>query len=206
MSTDAEILGAWRAGDVESGKILFERHFDSLYRFFRNKVDDGVDDLVQETFLALLSGPEFRGEASFRTFVFAIARNALLAQLRKLGRARSDVDIEQISVTDMGTSPSSALVRKREERLLLEALRAIPLDFQITLELYYWEDLAGPELGHVLGVPEGTVRSRLRRAKEALEKKLKELAEDPEVLASTTTNLDVWARRLRDTIYPQKVA
>ncbi len=202
MRTDVDLLEAWRAGDRSAGEALFERHFDALFRFFRNKVGDGMDDLVHDTFLACLTGPAFRGESSFRTYLFAIGRNALHAHLRKLGRARDEVDIGEVSVADLGPSPSSAFARRREERLLLEALRSIPLDLQIALELFYWEDLAGPELAAVLGIPEGTVRSRLRRAREALDERLTQLAEDAEVLASTTTDLDLWARRLRDRVHP----
>lgn len=202
METDAEFLEAWRAGDATAGKALFDRHFDALYRYFRNKVGDGVDDLVQETFLACLTGPPFRGDASFRTYLFAIARNALFAHVKKLGRARADVEIGELSIADLGPSPSSVVGHRREERLLLEALRGIPLDLQIALELYYWEDLDGPDLARALDLPEGTVRSRLRRARTALEKRLSTLAKDPDLLASTTTDLERWAKLLRDRVHP----
>lgn len=203
---DAELLTSWRGGDPAAGEALFERHFDALYRFFRNKVQDGLEDLVQETFLACLAGPPFRGESSFRTYLFAIARNALHAHIRKLGRARAEVDIGDVSVADLGTSPSGVVARRREERLLLEALRGLPLDFQIALELFYWEDLTGPDLAIVLAIPEGTARSRLRRAREALEQKLAELADDPGVLSSTTTDLEGWAKRVRDRVHPLPAA
>ena len=133
--------------------------------------DLDCDDAVQETFLACLTGPAFRGESSFRTYLFAIARNVLHAQMKRLGRARAEVDVGEISVMDLGPSPSTLAARRREERLLLSALRAIPLDMQIALELFYWEDLSGSELAVALEIPEGTVRSRLRRAREALDQK-----------------------------------
>src|SRR6185436_6575853 len=74
MRPDAELLSAWRGGDEKAGAELFERHFEALFRFFRNKAGDQAEDLVQETFLACLSGPAFRGEASFRTYLFTVAR------------------------------------------------------------------------------------------------------------------------------------
>jgi DNA-directed RNA polymerase specialized sigma24 family protein len=85
----------------------------------------------------------------------------------------------------------------QEQRLLLEALRRIPLDYQLVLELYYWEDMAAPELAQVLGLPEGTVRSRLRRAKEALSEKMTSLVHEPELLKTTMSSLDKWVRSLR---------
>jgi RNA polymerase sigma-70 factor (ECF subfamily) len=68
----------------------------------------------------------------------------------------------------------------------------------VTLELYYWEELPASELGRVLGVPEGTVRTRIRRAKTLLEEALAELGEGDRDLASTVANLEDWARSLRD--------
>ncbi len=206
MADDVALIAAWRGGDARSGEQLFERYFDPLYRFFSNKVGQGVDDLIQETFLACLSGAEFRGESSFRTYLFTLARNALYAHFRKLGRARDEVDVLDISVAESATSPSGVVAQRREERLLLEALRNLPLDMQIALELFYWEDLSGPELAEVLDVPEGTVRSRLRRAREALDAKLAELAGDPAVLTSTMTDLDAWAKRVRDRLAGERSA
>jgi RNA polymerase sigma-70 factor (ECF subfamily) len=81
---------------------------------------------------------------------------------------------------------------------LLHALRRLPMDHQITLELYYWENLSGSELAEVLEVPEGTVRGRIRRAKTLLEASLAELAESPQQLESTVANLEGWALSLRD--------
>jgi RNA polymerase sigma factor (sigma-70 family) len=206
MRPDAELFEAWRGGDARAsqgaGTELFERWFDALYRFFRNKVDDGVEDLVQETFLACLRGPPFRGEASFRTYLFTIARHQLYAHWSKRGRARADADIGSLSIADLGPSPGSIVAQRREERLLLEALRAIPLELQMAIELYYWEEMSGPELAEVLGIPEGTVRSRVRRAREALDEALARLTDDRVLLASTTTDLDAWAQRVRDRLGP----
>ena len=89
------------------------------------------------------------------------------------------------------------MAKRREERLLLEALRSIPLDHQIALELYYWQEMTAAELAAVLDIPEGTIRSRLRRAKHLLEEQLAELAQSPDLLETTMANLDEWARNLR---------
>jgi RNA polymerase sigma-70 factor (ECF subfamily) len=194
---DEELLEAWRGGDQDAGSALFERHFDSLYRFFRNKAHGPVEDLVQDTFLACVGRRDaLRGDASFRTYLFTVARHELYAHWRKHARRADDVDIGEISLADLATSPSGLIARRAEHKLLLQALRAIPLDLQIALELTYWENMDGPELAEILGIPEGTVRSRLRRARELLEARMSELAEDPGVLQSTTTDLDGWARSL----------
>ena len=83
---------------------------------------------------------------------------------------------------------------------MLEALRRIPIDLQLVLELSYWEELSSAEIADVVGVPVGTVKSRVRRAREQLDAQLKVLAETDAVLQSTMVNLDGWARSLREGI------
>jgi RNA polymerase sigma factor (sigma-70 family) len=196
-ATDEELLESWRRGDTAAGEALFERHFDSLYRFFAHKVSGDVADMVQDTFVALVEGRErFRGQSSVRTYLFAIARNQLQVHLRALCHGR-ELDSTLQSVADLEPTPSQVLADKREQRALLEALRHIPLDLQIAVELHYWEGIQGPELAQVLEIPEGTVRSRLRRGLELLRARLAELEQSPEVLRSTLTDLDRWAEQLR---------
>lgn len=199
MATDFELLDAWAAGDKRAAKQLIDRHFDAIFRFFRNKLGgENVDDLVQDTFVACIAARErFRRESSFRTFIFATARNVLLEHFRKRRRAGDPLDPELVSVIDLAAGPSSVVAQKAEQRLMLEALRALPLDYQIAIELYHWEGLTGPELAEVLGIGEAALRSRLHRAKLELRKQLERIGESDVVLASTLANLDAWAADLR---------
>jgi len=195
---DYDLLDAWRAGDVRAGNQLFDRHFDSIYRFLRSKTSGDPADLVQGVFLACIeSRDSFRGESSFRTYLYAIARKQLYKSYRD---RRPGVDFGVTSLADLGPSPSRLADKRHSDRLLLEALRSIPLELQIALELCYWEQMSGPEIARVLDIPEGTVRTRLRRGKEALDAKLEALARFPEELASTMANLEGWAERLRDRV------
>ncbi len=198
MATDFELLDAWRAGDREAGNSLFERHFDAICRFFANKITHGVDDLIQKTFLGCVeSRDRFQKQASFRTFLFAVAHNVLREHFRERRREGVPPDLGETSTDELTPSPSAVFAAHEEQRLLLEALRRIPLDYQLVLELYYWEDMAAPELAQVLAIPEGTVRSRLRKAKEALSERMKSLARTPELLRATFSDLDAWVRSLR---------
>jgi RNA polymerase sigma-70 factor (ECF subfamily) len=87
MASDRELLDAWREGDKDAARQLLDRHYGPLDRFFRNKVGAEAADLVQRTMLVCVeSRDRFRGEASFRTDLFAIARNELRAHVRGLGR------------------------------------------------------------------------------------------------------------------------
>ena len=137
MRKDAELLQAWKDGDNAAGNELFDRHFDSLRRFFRNKVDiTEVEDLMQRTLLACLEVvPKFRGEASFRTYLFVIARRQLVDYIRRKTRKenREAPDLGVSSIADFGITPSRAAFEQEVQALLAQAMQSIPVDFQITL-------------------------------------------------------------------------
>ena len=200
MSTrsDSELITAWRAGDRSAGGVLFNRHCGSICRFFRNKVQRDVEELVQKTFVGAVEGRDrFREEASFRTYLFAIAHNVLRAHFRQMGRVREIVEIDSQSLVDLGGSPTALLAAKGEAKLLLHGLRQIPLESQVLLELYYWEKLTIREVGAFLGVSEETGRNRLRKARRLLVKALHDLEASPSMIESTVSNLDAWAARIR---------
>ena len=195
---DSALLQDWRAGDASAGKQLFERYYDAVIRFFRNKVAGDVSDLVQDTFAGCLAGRDrLRDDASFRSYLFSIAYNVLRDHLRTRYRVGEAIDMAEVSIQDLGPSPSAVVARRQEERLLLEALRSIPIEHQTVLELRYWEGLKSIEIAQFLSVPHGTARSRLRRAREALESALVRLAPSAAALTSTQENLEAWARECR---------
>lgn len=195
---DFALLDAWCAGDRRAGNALIERHFTSLWVFFRNKLHEGAEDVVQQTFLALVEArARFRRDASFRTFMFATARNILRAELRNRTRDRVEPDFDTQCLHDLTPRPSQLLGIDGDRRLLLEGLRRIALDYQIALELYHFEGLSARQVGEVLGLEEAGVRSRLRRATEALRNVLGELTSSTTALETTMTGLSTWARDLR---------
>lgn len=195
---DVELLRAWADGDAAAGNTLFRRHFDVLFRFFSTKIDGSADDLVQETFLACVRGSaRFEARASFRTYMLRIARNRLCEYYRRKQRAFSP---QEHSVVDGGASPSTILSAKEREGRLLAALRKLPLDFQLTLELFYWEGMKTHEIAEVLEVSPHTARSRLARAREKLRHTLATLELVPTDDLATLereADFDAWARGLR---------
>ncbi len=201
--SDSELFRAWRGGDGNAGHQLFNRHFDAIYRFFRNKLDTEVEDLVQRTFTACVEGRDrFREESSFRTFLFAVAHNLLKEHLRRKRRSPEPLDLDAVSAVDLGASPLSIMAARSEEKILLQALRQIPIASQTVLELYFWEKMTGREIGALLGVPEDTARSRLRKAKALLEAAIQRIAAAPHDVQSTLSNLDQWAAALRRQLGP----
>ena len=195
---DEELIAAWAQGDRKAGSTLLRRHFDALYRFFANKLGTAseVEDLMQQTMIACVEGrARFRGDSSVRTFLFAIARNTLLKFLRDRKQVAS-LDSGSVSLADCGLGLSTALGLRREQQLLMSALRHIPIDSQVVLELYFWEQMSAKQVAVVLDTTEAAVRGRLRKAKLELRGALDSLARDPRELSSTVDNLDEWAASL----------
>jgi len=198
MVRDEVLFEAWRGGDARAGAELFERHYPAIARFFRNKVDVDAPDLIQKTFLGCIESRErVRGDSTFRTYLFAVAHNVLYKYFRTRARSGARIDFGVTSVHDLRPTATALLARRGEERALLAALRRIPLEHQVVLELYFWEHLTALEMAEIQGVPEGTVRTRLRRAKQLLEAALGQVATSPAEMQDTLSDLDSWARSVR---------
>ena len=171
--TDVDLITRWRGGDAAAGQTLLGRHFTPLYRFFANKLDADVDELVQSTLTACLNAREqFRAEASFRTYLFTIARHQLYRYLRKRRADDERLDFSTTSVAQLVTTPGTRMDRDAAHRRLVEALRQLPVDQQTLIELYYWEDLEIAELAEIFEAPSGTIRVWLHRARKALRDRL----------------------------------
>ena len=196
MTDDLELLRAWGRGDKDAGEQLFRRHFVAVDGFFRVRLDRDVEDLTQRTFLACLeSRGRFRADGSFKAFLFGIARNLLLDHLRRAAQAPQVSSDAELAAS--APSPSARAAQRQEQRLLLKAVRRLPIDHQIALQLHYWERMRGTEIAEVLGVAEGTVWSRLTRAKALLREEIEAVAETPALARSTVDDLERWAGAVR---------
>lgn len=199
------MLDAWGGGDEAAGATLVARHFRRVFRFFRGKVVSDAEDLTQRCFMACVEQRErMPNEARFRAYLMGICYKQLLMFLRSKGRHdRKHEDFSRMSIEEMTRSPSRVVAAREEQRLLLTALRRIPVELQVVIELLYWEEMTVVEIGEALGIPSGTVKSRLHRARGLLRARIEEAAESLAVAASTIDNLERWARELREML-PEK--
>jgi RNA polymerase sigma factor (sigma-70 family) len=203
---DFELLEAWRAGDELAGNTLVRRHFSSVYRFFRSKLDEHVEDLTQQVLLALVEGrARVREQDNFRAYLFGIARNTLMMHLRGRYRADkvfspTDQSIHELAISD--ASLGELVAARREQRLLVRALRSIPVDFQIVVELYYWEELSVATIAEITEVAHGTVKSRLSRARAMLQGQLEGLARQHGIETSGEA-VEVWVSSIRKLVSPE---
>ena len=198
VTDDAELYRRWRGGDDEAATQLVERHYASVARFFRTKVGpEHADDLVQRTFLGCIEG-DFRGEGLFRAYLFGIARMLLLGFFKGRHRdAKVDPDFTVSSVLELAPGLSTVAAGRADQRLLVVALQRIPLEIQMTLELFYWEDLSVAELSEALGIPPGTVKSRLHRGRQLVKEAMDGLVTTPDTRSSVRALLDDWAQQMR---------
>ncbi len=200
--SDLALLDAWRGGDRRAGSALFLRHYTLVNRFFRSKANAAdVADLIQSTFVACIEGKDrYEGTGAFKSYLLGIAFRRLCRHYRSAQRFAARVDFASVSACDLAPSPSQLIAARQEQRLILAALRRIPLAHQVLLELIFWEDFTAADAAAVLEIPLGTAKSRIRRAQQLLREQLAALADSPAQLATTMTQLDDWARGLREQV------
>ena len=197
VRSDEELLAAWRAGAGNGGEILWQRHSRCVQRFFCNKVPWAVaTDLAQRTIEAGLRLQ--KPVQSFRNYLLGIARHQLFDYLRsEQRRQRREVDLDTLVIEDTMAVPEDWVSEKREKRVLLRALRHLPLPIQLALELRYWERMSDREISEVLEIPLGTVKSRIATGHAELRAAIKRQLSSPERVRSTLDTLDSWAHRTR---------
>ena len=198
QKTDLELLLGWRHGDPKLGAELFDRHKTAVTNLFRRNVRSKGDipDLVQQTFLACIAAkndPQVTG--SVRGYILGVAFHTMTHFFRKECNAPAlglDDEERGMTLASVEPDPEYLLTLSDEQRLLMKALRRLTIEFQAVIELNYWEGISCDEIAAILQIPQGTARRRLQRGRAALEKKLEELSDSPELLRSTTMSLHTW--------------
>lgn len=169
--SDHELLERWRGGDPRAGSHLLDRHAAALTRFFRTRLGEGGEDLVQDTLLACIeAAPRYRGQGSVRAFLLGIARKKLLMHLREQRHHACD-PLDDVPLVARGPAPDR-IDEQRELRQLSDALRELPSAHRAVLDLYYWEHLDVATIAERLDVAPGTIKSRLARARSELRGRL----------------------------------
>jgi RNA polymerase sigma-70 factor (ECF subfamily) len=182
---DADLVDRWLSGDEAAFELLVRRHERRVFGLVLRMLGDREEaaEVAQEAFLSLhRHGHRFRREARFSTFVYRVAANAALNRRRSLGRrrAREEALVRRQEVGfDLPTSPRDpedaavgGEIQDRVQRALLE----LPPDLRAAVVLYDIEGQSYGDIAETLGIPEGTVKSRIHRARHALREHLRPLA------------------------------
>ena len=167
---EADVARA-RAGDTAAFAALVRRHQDRVFSFILRMLDarDEAMELTQDVFVkAWQALPGWRPEARFSTWLLQIARNAALDQLRRRRLVQFAPLDDGMDVADTAPGPEACYASRQRQALLDHALQQIAAEHREILLLREVEGLAYGELASVLGIAEGTVKSRLARARRAL--------------------------------------
>ncbi len=167
---EADVARA-RAGDTAAFAALVRRHQDRVFGFILRMLDtrDEAMELTQDVFVkAWQALPGWRPEARFSTWLLQIARNAALDQLRRRRVVQFAPLDDGMDVADTAPGPEARYASRQRQALLDHALQQIAAEHREILLLREIEDLSYGELAAVLGIAEGTVKSRLARARAAL--------------------------------------
>ncbi len=162
-----------RAGDFGKFEELAMPHFAKLYNFAHWLTQDraAAEDLVQETYMKALRGfSSFQQGTNFRAWIYKILRNTFLttqAGLKVSVSLDSDSEDQPIEPAATGT-PESALLARVETESIQNALEKLPVKFREIILLCDQEEMSYKEIGETIGIPIGTVMSRLSRARKAM--------------------------------------
>ena len=154
--------------------------FDQLYNFARWLTQDTAEaeDLVQETYAKALRGfASFQAGTNFRAWMYRILRNSFLSSRTGL---KTTVVLDEEDGDGMpveSTTPESLLIEQANRELVQQALEGLPVPFREILLLCEVEEMSYQEIAETLGIPIGTVMSRLSRARKALRDALRDRIE-----------------------------
>lgn len=167
VASDEELMAQLQAGDERALAQLMQRYQGALYGFLSRRVGSAADDLFQETWIRIVRARErFDTERRFAAWLYQIANNLCRDRYRRVDAMRRAVDsfrVEDETLRESPTTPALADGDSMRERVL-----ALPDRLREVLVLRYYEDLGEEEMSRVLGVPRGTIKSRLHAAVEAL--------------------------------------
>jgi RNA polymerase sigma-70 factor, ECF subfamily len=167
---DPDLLAAISDGDRGAFAELFQRYAPRINGFLRQSLPAArAEEVTQEVMLRIWRKARSydRRRASVATWVFTIARNARIDALRRTGRAEPEPD-DPLWVPASPPPPDEAATRRAEDARIRSALDALPAGQLEVLERAYLQGQSLPEVAGALGIPLGTVKSRVRLALERL--------------------------------------
>lgn len=185
---DQQLVERVQQGDQAAFDILVKKYqhkiMSLISRYVKQQGD--VPDVAQEAFIkAYRALPNFRGESAFYTWLYRIAVNTAKNYLVSRGRKPpgTDIDAQEAEFLDDGhglkdiASPESQMLSDEIKATVLEAINALPDDLKQAITLRELDGMGYEEIAVTMDCPIGTVRSRIFRAREAIDKKLKPLLE-----------------------------
>lgn len=185
-NVDQVLIERVQSGDKNAFNLLVTKYqhkvANLVMRYLKNHSD--VSDVTQEAFIkAYRALPNFRGDSAFYTWLYRIAVNCAKNHLVASGRKPpcSDIDIDDAEIYDGGealreqASPEKLLLTNEIKQVVFSTIEKLPDDLRTAINLRELDGLSYEEIAEIMECPVGTVRSRIFRAREAIDKQLKPL-------------------------------
>ena len=190
-STDAELVERVQRGDKRAFDLLVSKYQNKVFMIIGRFISDQAEvyDVAQDTFIkAYRALPNFRGESAFYTWIYRIAINTAKNYLTARSRRPpgTDIDSQDAESYEVGgslrenASPEKLLMRDQLEKVIFDTIDELPEDLKIAITLREIEGLSYEEIAESMDCPVGTVRSRIFRAREAIDEKIAPLMQEME--------------------------
>jgi len=182
IDVDQQLIERVQKGDKQAFDMLVVKYQSRVMSIVSRLVRDHheAQDIVQEAFIkAYRALPRFRGDSAFYTWLYRIAVNTAKNHLVSKGRrpAIEGVELEEAEVVGIPSlqddeSPERQLLRDELEQVIYGAINKLPDDLKTAITLREFEGLSYEDISKVMDCPVGTVRSRIFRAREAIDKQI----------------------------------
>lgn len=170
VADDRRLVALVLEGDQSAFEYLFNRYREAIYRLFVQRIDEvnDADDLLQETFIKVyINIDRYSPDYTFGQWVYTIARNTLIDYIR---RRSDDISIDERFLSPAATTPTpEESVIAAQRRMQFDAcLTHLTPAYRQLIEMRFLEERSYEEIAEALGRPMNTVKTQIRRAKEAM--------------------------------------
>lgn len=191
MNVDLELVQRVQAGDKKAFDVLIMKYQQRIVHVITGFVHDPVEalDVAQEAFIkAYRAIPNFRGDSAFYTWLYRIAINTSKNHLTARKRRPPAMDVDVMDAANYYDAPQlkefetpeSNMISDELEQGIHQAIEALPEDTATAIKLREFEGMSYDEIAHVMECPIGTVRSRIFRAREAIETQIQQIMNEGE--------------------------
>ncbi|MDH5432493.1 MAG: RNA polymerase sigma factor RpoE [Gammaproteobacteria bacterium] len=185
-TTDDELIRRVQRGDKKAFDLLVSKYQSKVLSIISRLIKDHAEiyDVAQDTFIkAYRALPTFRGDSQFYTWIYRIAINTAKNHLTAKGRRPPAADIDSQDAEDYGlseslnenASPEQLLMRDQLQQVIFDSIESLPDELKTAITLREMDGLSYEEIAEYMDCPVGTVRSRIFRAREAIDEKVRPL-------------------------------
>ena len=171
MKDQEKIIARARRGDADAFEQLVVAYREQVFRLALRMCgsEADADEVAQEAFLSAWKAlPNFRGESQFSTWLYQLTTHAAIDLMRREKRQIAADDITEVSAADPAPSPQQQAEQSEQREIVRDAILQLAPEQREVVVLRFMEELSYEEIGAVLKLPSGTVKSRLNRAKAQL--------------------------------------